>query len=53
VRSRAPELTAVSTRMDPAIAGVESVRSRLQMLTNVLNLWQTHDLAGVLDELET
>jgi hypothetical protein len=52
VRSQVPDLTAASTRMDPAIRDVESVRCRLQMMTNVLNLWQTHDLAGVLDDLE-
>jgi hypothetical protein len=50
VRSQAPDLTAESTRMDPAIRDVESVRCRLQMLTNVLNLWRTHDLGHLLDE---
>ncbi len=51
VRSSVPDLTAASTRMDPAIRDVESVRCRLQMLTNVLNVWDTHDLGAVLDEL--
>jgi hypothetical protein len=51
VRSQVSDLTAESTRMDPGIREVESVRCRLQMMTNVLNLWETHDLGGVLDEM--
>ena len=49
VRSVVPGLTADATRMDPAIQDVESVRCRLQMMTNVLNLWQTHGLGRLLD----
>jgi hypothetical protein len=49
VRSVVPGLTADATRMDPAIRDVESVRCRLQMMTNVLNLWQTHGLGRLLD----
>jgi hypothetical protein len=48
VRSQAPDLTAASTRMDPAIKDVESVRCRLQMLTNVLNLWERHDVGALI-----
>lgn len=43
VRAAAPGLSATSTRMDPQIADVESVRCRLQMLVNVLNLWERSD----------
>lgn len=48
VRSQAPEATASTTRFSPGIADVESVRCRLQMMTNVLNLWDTHDLGAIL-----
>jgi hypothetical protein len=51
VRSRAPDLTRESTRTDPAVRDCESVRCRLQMMTNVLNLLATHDLGLVLDEI--
>lgn len=37
------------SRFDPAIRDDESVRAPLQMLTNVLNLWQTRDFGQVLD----
>jgi hypothetical protein len=50
VRSQVPDLTSESTRKDPGIRDVESVRCRLQMLTNVLNLWETYDLGRLLDE---
>jgi hypothetical protein len=48
VREQVPGLTAATTRMDPAIKGVESVRCRLQMMTNVLNLWERYDIGGLL-----
>lgn len=38
VRSQVPDLTSESTRLSPGIKDVESVRSRPQMMTNVLNL---------------
>ena len=47
VRSQVPSLTAASTRMDPAIKNVESLRCRLQMLTNVLNLWERNDISAL------
>lgn len=37
------------SRFDPAIRDDESVRAPLQMLTNVLNLWQAHDVGRMLD----
>jgi hypothetical protein len=39
-----------STRKDPCIRDVESVCCRLQMLTNALNLWATHDLGRLPNE---
>lgn len=38
----------VPDRMDPRIAGVEQVRSRLLMMTNFLSLWQRSDMVGLL-----
>jgi hypothetical protein len=34
--------------MASGIRDVESVRCRLQMMTNVLNLWERNDIAGLL-----
>lgn len=42
-----PGLHAGSTPRDPAIAEVESVRCRLLMMTNVLNLWATYDFGAL------
>lgn len=38
----------VTDRFDPAVAGNEQIRSRLLMMTNFLNLWQTSDVPAVL-----
>lgn len=46
VTARLPDADTHTTRFDPRIAGDESVRAPLQMLSNVLNLWATHDLAA-------
>ena len=48
LRSQVPDATASTTRFSPGISDVESVRCRLQMMTNVLNLWDTHDVDGLL-----
>lgn len=48
VRSTVRDLDAHSTRFDPAIRDVESVRCRLQMMTNVLSLWATYGVDGIL-----
>lgn len=48
VRSTVRDLDMHSTRFDPAIRDVESVRCRLQMMANVLNLWATHGVDGIL-----
>jgi hypothetical protein len=47
VLSQVPGLPATTTPHDPAITAIESVRCRLQMMTNLLNLWDTHDVGGL------
>ncbi len=39
----------VSDRFDPQIADNEQARSRLLMMTDFLNLWETQDFVGTLD----
>ncbi|WP_083410826.1 hypothetical protein [Mycolicibacterium rutilum] len=51
VRKRLPDAGPHTTRTDPRIKSDEGVRAPLQMLTNVLNLWQTRDLDGALADL--
>ena len=51
VRARVPDSGAATRRTDPAIRGDEGVRAPLQMLTNVLNIWASTDLAGALQRL--
>jgi hypothetical protein len=48
LRVKAPEAI---RRTDPAIKDDESVRAPLQMLTNVLNLWESRDVGRLLAEL--
>jgi hypothetical protein len=48
IRAKVPEAT---QRTHPSIKGDESVRAPLQMLTNVLNLWESSDVGGALREL--
>jgi len=48
IRSRTPDGGAAIRRTDPTIKGDESVRAPLQMLTNVLNLWEHTDMREVL-----
>jgi hypothetical protein len=47
VRAQLPDATAATTRFSPGVADVESVRCRLQMMINVLNLWQTSDFGAL------
>jgi hypothetical protein len=42
---------APSTRRDPRIRNDESVRAPLQMLSNLLNLWERHRVGELLDEV--
>lgn len=41
--------TAPDSRMDPRIRGDESVRAPLQMLSNLLSLWERHSAGDLLD----
>lgn len=42
----------VADRFDARIAANEQARSRLLMMTNFLNYWETNDFVGVLDALD-
>jgi len=44
---RVPGLTAGSTPRDQSIVETESVRCRLLMMTNLLNLWDTYDFGAL------
>ncbi len=46
IRKRLPDAGPHTTRADPRIKSAEGVRAPLQMLTNVLNLWQTRGETG-------
>jgi hypothetical protein len=48
IRTTAPQAT---RRTDPAIKNDEGVRAPLQMLSNVLNLWERSDIAAALPQL--
>jgi len=48
IRTRLGEPAKAMTRFDPAIKDDEAIRAPLQMLTNVLNLWQTRDVGALL-----
>jgi hypothetical protein len=41
--------TAPDSRTDPRIRDDESVRAPLQMLSNLLNLWERHSVGELLD----
>ena len=51
VTAQVADLGPDSTRMAPGIRDVESVRSRLQMMVNALNLWETSDVGGLLSAI--
>jgi len=48
LRRRAPDLAEATSRVDPRVKDDEDVRAPLQMLTNMLNLWDTYDFGGML-----
>ena len=48
IRAKVPDSGSATLRTDPAIKGDESVRAPLQMLTNVLNLWESRDVGSAL-----
>jgi hypothetical protein len=51
IRARLGEPAKTMTRFDPAIEHDEAIRAPLQMLVNVLNLWQTRDVGALLAAL--
>ncbi|WP_431238091.1 hypothetical protein ACQ86B_26425 [Mycolicibacterium aichiense] len=51
IRARLGEPAEAMTRFDPAIKHDEGIRAPLQMLTNVLNLWQTRNVGELLAAL--
>nr|WP_234783577.1 hypothetical protein [Mycolicibacterium celeriflavum] len=51
IRKRVPDAGPHTTRTDPRIKDDEAVRAPLQMLTNVLNLWETRSIAANLADL--
>jgi hypothetical protein len=52
IRAKVPDSGSATLRTDPAIKNDESVRAPLQMLVNVLNLWESRDLGGALAGLD-
>ena len=51
IRARIGESATTMTRFDPAIKDNEGIRAPLQMLTNVLNLWESRDVGSLLAAL--
>ena len=51
IRAKVPDIRTATLRTDPAIKGDESVRAPLQMLANVLNLWESRDVSAALRRL--
>jgi hypothetical protein len=51
IRAKVPGIRTATLRTDPAIKGDESVRAPLQMLVNVLNLWESRALGRALRRL--
>jgi hypothetical protein len=51
LQARLGDSIAGITRADPRIADDESLRAPLQMLTNVLNLWQQFDFGAIFTDL--
>ena len=51
LRRRVPDLADIGSRLDPRIADDEGTRAPLQMLTNMLNLWETQRFGALLNAL--
>ncbi len=47
IRREIPELSDVPDRFAPAFRHNETARAQLQMMTNLMNLWQRHDVLGI------
>lgn len=50
--ARMPDLSALGSRFDERFRHNEFARAQLHLMTAFLNMWETHDMAGVLDHLE-
>ena len=50
IQRHVPDLDQAQDRCDPRFKGSEVARTQLHMLTNFLNLWETHDFGRVLEE---
>lgn len=51
IQKQIPDLASIKDRFDVRFRSNETARVQLQMLTNVLNLWQTRDFGKLLDNL--
>ena len=51
IEKQIPDLASIKDRHDPKFKSSESARVQLQMMTNVLNLWQTRNFGKLLDRL--
>jgi hypothetical protein len=49
IERRVPQIASTQSRFDAPIRDDEIARVQLQMLTNVLNLWERHDIGRLLD----
>jgi hypothetical protein len=52
LQARIPDLREVDSRFDPRIAANERARSRLQIMTTFLNLWDTQDLGTCIARMQ-
>ncbi|MES2488797.1 MAG: hypothetical protein V4607_03330 [Pseudomonadota bacterium] len=51
IQKQIPDLASIKDRFDPKFKSNETARVQLQMMTNVLNLWQTRDFGQLLNRL--
>ena len=51
IRREVPDLAATTGPLDPRLLASETARVQLQMLTNVLTLWEREDVSGLLEQL--
>ena len=51
IQKQIPDLASIKDRFDARFRSNETARVQLQMMTNVLNLWQTRDFGKLLDNL--
>lgn len=48
IEKAVPDLSSIGNRFDERFISSEMARVQLQMMTNVLNLWQTQDFGALL-----